>query len=110
MSNVEIRLKSELETETKFKNRSGLEILASIISAALGGARKTHVMYRANLSHSQLQRYLAFLEVRGLVRMIESPSGNASIYKSTEKGVQFLRDYERLGKYLDARNSNEMLE
>jgi len=110
MSNAEIRLKSELETETKFKNRSGLEILASIISAAVGGARKTHVMYRANLSHSQLQRYLAFLEVRGLVRVIESSTGNAAIYESTERGVQFLRDYERLERYLDTANSNAMPE
>jgi len=103
MSNTEIRLKSGvgLETDARFKNRSGLEILASIITAAMGGARKTHVMYRANLSHSQLQRYLAFLEIRGLVKMIESPSGNAAIYESTERGVQFLRDYERLEKYLN---------
>jgi len=112
MSNVEIRLKSGigLETDAKFKNRSGLEILASIISAAMGGARKTHVMYRANLSHSQLQRYLTFLEIRGLVRVIEGTSGHASLYESTERGMQFLRDYERLEKYLDASNAAEILE
>lgn len=86
-----------------FKNRSGLEILASIILAAVGGERKTHIMYKANLSHYQLQRCLTFLELRGLVKVIESRSGNASIYESTERGEEFLREYESMEKYLKMR-------
>jgi predicted transcriptional regulator len=102
MSNAQVRLKngSASEADFRFKNRSGLEILASIISAAVGGARKTHVMYRANLSHSQLQRYLAFLESRGLVRTVEDPTSNAPLYEATDKGLQFLSDYEGLRRYL----------
>jgi predicted transcriptional regulator len=104
MSNAQVRLKngSAPEADFRFKNRSGLEILASIISAAVGGARKTHVMYRANLSHSQLQRYLAFLESRGLVRTVESLAANAPLYEATERGMQFLRDYEALRGYLNS--------
>jgi predicted transcriptional regulator len=91
-----------MSNETRFKNRSGLEILASIISAAAGGARKTHVMYKANLSHSQLQRYLTFLESRGLVKITESPDTNGQIYEATEKGMLFLKDYMRLDRYLNS--------
>ena len=93
---------TEPSAEVKFKNRSGMEILASIVSAAMNGARKTHVMYRANLSHSQLQRYLAFLESRGLVRTVEDPTSNASLYEATDKGLQFLSDYEGLRRYLNS--------
>jgi predicted transcriptional regulator len=109
MSNAQVRLKngSASEADFRFKNRSGLEILASIISAAVGGARKTHVMYRANLSHSQLQRYLAFLESRGLVRAVESLAANAPLYEATERGMQFLRDYEKLGRYLNGTDLTE---
>ncbi|MGQ9513480.1 MAG: winged helix-turn-helix domain-containing protein [Thermoproteota archaeon] len=96
-----------MSSETKFKNRSGLEILASIVSAAVGGARKTHVMYKANLSHSQLQRCLSFLESRGLVRITENPDMNGQIYEATERGIHFLRDYMRLDKYLNSMNKEE---
>jgi predicted transcriptional regulator len=104
MSNAITQLKNGTEpsTESKFKNRSGIEILASIVSAAVNGARKTHVMYRANLSHSQLQRYLAFLESRGLVRTVEDPTSNASLYEATDKGLQFLSDYEGLRRYINS--------
>ncbi|MEM2886206.1 MAG: winged helix-turn-helix domain-containing protein [Thermoproteota archaeon] len=91
-----------VSSETGFKNRSGLEILASIVSATAGGARKTHVMYKANLSHSQLQRYLAFLESRGLVKITDSPDSSGQIYEATEKGMHFLKDYMRLDKYLNS--------
>jgi predicted transcriptional regulator len=112
MSNAQVRLKngSAPNADFRFKNRSGLEILASIISAAVGGARKTHVMYRANLSHSQLQRYLAFLKSRGLVRTVESLAANALLYEATERGMQFLRDYEKLGRYLNGTDLTEPAE
>jgi predicted transcriptional regulator len=93
---------TEPSAEVKFKNRSGMEILASIVSAAVNGARKTHVMYRANLSHSQLQRYLAFMESRGLVRTVEDPTANAPLYEATDKGLQFLSDYEGLRRYINS--------
>jgi predicted transcriptional regulator len=104
VANVMTQLKNGIEpsAEVKFKNRSGMEILASIISAAMDGTKKTHVMYRANLSHSQLQRYLTFLESRGLVRMVEDPTSNAPLCEATDKGLQFLNDYEGLRRYINS--------
>jgi predicted transcriptional regulator len=76
-----------------------MEILANILKVASNGALKTHIMYKANLSHRQLERYLAFLEERGLLAQgVDEDMGNR-IYQITEKGFDFLRDYSRVSGY-----------
>jgi len=79
------------------RNRGRMELLASIVSAAKGGARMTKILYRANLNLGQLRRYLPLLEARGLLRV---GKGRPVVYESTERGLEFLRDYERLVGYL----------
>jgi predicted transcriptional regulator len=80
-------------------NRTRMEILASILKVASNGALKTHIMYRANLSHRQLERYLALLEERGLLAQgIDEDMGNR-IYRITEKGFDFLREYSHVSGY-----------
>lgn len=81
------------------RNRGRMELLASIVSAAKGGARMTNVLYRANLNLGQLRRYLPLLEDRGLLR-VTGGHGRPVVYESTERGLEFLRDYERLVGYL----------
>jgi predicted transcriptional regulator len=76
-----------------------MEILASILKVASNGALKTHIMYKANLSHRQLERYLAFLEERGLLAQgLDEHMGNR-IYRITEKGFDFLREYSHVSGY-----------
>jgi len=80
-------------------NRTRLEILESILKVASNGALKTHIMYKANLSHRQLERYLAFLEERGLLAQgVDEDMGNR-IYRITEKGFDFLREYSHVSGY-----------
>ena len=43
-------------------NRTRVEILASILNVAERATLKTHIMYKANLSHRQLEKYLTFLQ------------------------------------------------
>jgi predicted transcriptional regulator len=55
-------------------------------------------MYRANLSHRQLEKYLSFLETNGLLtRMLDD---DVMKFQITEKGHEFLKDYERIASYL----------
>jgi predicted transcriptional regulator len=76
-----------------------MEILASILKVASNGALKTHIMYKANLSHRQLEKYLAFLEERGLLAQgVDEDLGNR-IYRITEKGFDFLREYSHVSGY-----------
>jgi predicted transcriptional regulator len=76
-----------------------MEILASILKVASNGALKTHIMYKANLSHRQLERYLTLLEERGLLAQgVDEDMGNR-IYRITEKGFDFLREYSHISGY-----------
>ena len=75
--------------------RSDLDIIADILKvAANGGARKTHILYQANLSYRLLQKYLNdALEAR-LLRFEE---GNKR-YFLTSKALQFLSVYKEYAK------------
>jgi predicted transcriptional regulator len=88
------------EKPQQIANRTRLEILASILKVASNGALKTHIMYRANLSHRQLEKYLAFLEETGmLVEHVDEEAGSRT-YRVTEKGVGFLREYSHVSSYI----------
>jgi predicted transcriptional regulator len=87
------------EKPQQIGNRTRVEILASILKVASSGALKTHIMYKANLSHRQLERYLGFLEERGLLAQgIDEDMGNR-IYRITDKGSDFLREYSHVSGY-----------
>ena len=61
---------------------------------------KTHIMYKANLSHRQLTKYLEFVMSNELLQEINDPEDGTRYYDVTEKGIQFLKDYERLSAYM----------
>jgi predicted transcriptional regulator len=86
------------------KYRRRFEIIADVISAAEKGAKKTRIMYFANLSYRLLQKYLGDTVKVGFIR--ESGGG----YESTEKGRIFLERYtEFSGKYSKLVNDFEAL-
>jgi predicted transcriptional regulator len=75
------------------KNRSEIEIMASILrSATRDWEYKTTIMNNAMVSHSQLIRYLAIAVERGLVNY----SDNSGLYRTTEAGQVYLGKYEQL--------------
>jgi predicted transcriptional regulator len=80
-------------------NRTRVEILANILQVASNRTLKTHIMYRANLSHRQLEKYLSFLETNGMLERVLDEDAIMK-YRVTQKGVEFLKDYERLSSYL----------
>jgi predicted transcriptional regulator len=82
-------------------NRTRLEILASVLNVAQHGALKTHIMYKANLSHKQLEKYLGFLKAKGLLEEVPESDESAHMYRITDKGIQFLKDYTHVSNYLD---------
>jgi predicted transcriptional regulator len=88
-----------LETQgAELRNRTRVEILSKILDVAGRGALKTHIMYRANLSHRQLEKYLAFLKENGLLEEASDPD-TGPMYRVTQKGIDFLKDYSRLSGY-----------
>ena len=79
------------------KNRSEIEIMASILrSATKDWEYKTTIMNNAMVSHSQLIRYLAIAVERGLVNYSET----SGLYRITEEGLVYLEKYEQLLRLL----------
>lgn len=79
------------------KNRSEIEIMASILrSATKDWEYKTTIMNNATVSHSQLIRYLAIAVERGLVNYSET----SGLYRTTEAGFLYLEKYEQLLRLL----------
>ena len=73
------------------KYRDRLQIIADILSIADARARKTRIMYQANLSYRLLCRYLDEVVHAGLVKPEED-----DCYVLTAKGREFL---SRHGEY-----------
>ena len=71
------------------KYRRGFEIIADILKAAKNGAKKTRIMYIANLSHSLLEKYLAKTIDIGFIIW------NNDCYQVTERGELFLERFEQ---------------
>jgi len=75
------------------KYRDRLQIVADILSIVIEGARKTRIMYQANLSYKLLCRYLSeVLDARLVVYNDED------FYVLTSKGKEFLSRYEEYSK------------
>jgi predicted transcriptional regulator len=76
------------------KYRSKTEIVAEILQAAKGpnDVTKTRIMYRTFLTYWQLEDYLAILIRSGLLEYLEA----THTYKTTERGLKFLKIYEKM--------------
>jgi predicted transcriptional regulator len=75
------------------KNRSDIEVMASILRSAIHRWEyKTNIMNTAAISHSQLIRYLAVGIEKGLMEC----SDTTGLYKTTESGRFYLKKYEQL--------------
>lgn len=57
-------------------------------------------MYRANLTHERLKKYLEMLLLNDFLE--ESKTGNQTFYILTEKGNKFLMEMRRLKKMSEA--------
>ena len=66
--------------------RSDIEIIGEILR--LGKAGKTEIMYNAELSYYQLQKYLTFLTERGLLERVNHQ--RKIQYQPTSKGKELL--------------------
>ncbi len=80
------------------KRRDKLYIIAEILEIAKEGTLKTQIMYRANLSFTQLNDYLNFMLRINLLEKIEV--NGKEMYEATEKGIDFLQRYREINEML----------
>ena len=72
--------------------RSDIEIIGEILR--LGRAGKTEIMYNAELSYAQLQKYLGFLTEHGLLERVNHNQRKTE-YQPTSKGRELLGYIDR---------------
>ncbi|MGB9741141.1 MAG: winged helix-turn-helix domain-containing protein [Candidatus Bathyarchaeia archaeon] len=85
-------------SDTALKRRDKLYIMAEILDIAKDGTLKTQIMYKANLSFTQLNDYLEFmLKIKLLEKIVENDKEK---YKATEKGLSFLQRYREMTQLL----------
>ena len=72
------------------RRRGRVEIMMDILDQALNGARKTKIMYRANLNFLRFERYFHELSKKGLIEVVDDPDASL-VYRTTERGRELLR-------------------
>jgi len=88
--------------ELNNKRRDRHDIVAEILKTAREGRIKTHIMYKAKLSYSQINSYLqllvdkGFLENNTVIRKRQS----ITLYKTTPKGVYFIENIDTVNQML----------
>jgi predicted transcriptional regulator len=78
------------------QRRSNLEIVAEILKIAKKGAKKTRIVYGANMNFKMLDEYLEKLTKAGLIANSED---NGGLIKTTEKGVEYLQQFYSLQEF-----------
>jgi len=87
------------------RRRSNIEIIADMLRVGENGAGKTEIMYSANMSYAQLQKYLAFMLSHGFINKVKV--GNPSVtYQVTNKGGELLKNINCIMEVLEFGNGH----
>lgn len=84
------------------QRRSDVEIIAEMLRIGEHGAAKTKIMYNANMSYSQMKKYLGFLINQGYLDSVRTCNPYV-IYQATDRGLNLLKSIDGftaiLGQY-----------
>ena len=88
------------------QRRSNIEIIGEMLRIGANGAGKTEIMYSANMSYSQIQKYLKFLLAQGLIHKVELSNPHVT-YVVTEKGNSLRKCIELVLETLNFRELDD---
>lgn len=82
--------------ELNNKRRDRHDIVTEILKTAREGKIKTHIMYKAKLSYSQINTYLQLLVEKGFLEnnTVVRKRQTITLYKTTPKGVHLIENIE----------------
>ena len=88
--------------ELNNKRRDRHDIVAEILKTAREGRIKTHIMYKAKLSYSQINAYLQLLVEKGFLEnnTVMKKRQTITLYKTTPKGVYFIENIDMVNQML----------
>ena len=81
------------------RRRSDIEIIADMLKVGETGAGKTEIMYSANMSYRQIQKYLGYLISQGLIDQIKMDNPSVT-YRVTDSGLKLLQLVDSLKEIL----------
>ena len=88
---------------TMERRRSNIEVIADMLR--LGEAGKTEIMYSANMSYFQLQKYLKFMLQLELINKVMV--GNPVVtYRVTKKGLRLLKSIDGILEILELKEED----
>ena len=76
-----------------------IDVLRAIKKAG-GKLKITHIVYKANLTHTRVQPYLDFLLLNRF--LAEEKTGKETYFAITKKGIAFLSEANKLKELSDA--------
>lgn len=87
------------------KRRNELEIMQNILNISLEGAKKTEILYKNNMSFSQLNNYLDFLMEKEIINLKKDEDENGkqkkTFYVTTKKGEDLLGEINSIMNYFE---------
>jgi predicted transcriptional regulator len=99
-----VHLVVQVINKSTLLHRSKMDIIDNILQAANdGGAKKTHIMYKCNLSFKQLHAYLELLVEMGLLKpvsLVTETNEKLLLFETTKKGQAFIKAYDNLSALL----------
>jgi predicted transcriptional regulator len=77
------------------RRRSDIKIIADMLRVGEKGAGKTEIMYTANMSYSQIQKYLDYLVNQGFIHKVDMDNTMIA-YQVTDSGLKLLKAIDNL--------------
>ena len=81
--------------------RDRVEIISEILNICIKGASKTHIVYQANLNFKTVDPYLMLLIKNNLIEICQ---GKQVRYKTTERGINLMKNINQLNDTLSEPN------
>ncbi len=82
------------------RRRSNIEIIADMLRVGENGAGKTEIMYTANMSYNQIQKYLEYLVNQGFINKVNMDNTMVA-YQVTDTGFKLLKAIDTLLNMLE---------
>ncbi len=86
------------------ERRDKLDIIGDILKAVQdkgGRIKPTHLLYKSNLSHEGMKRYIEELKMK-LMLLEEEDKNQNKFFIITDKGLKFLQDYRKIREFTDS--------
>ena len=76
------------------------DVIYTMLKEAKSRIKKTVLMHRANMSSEQIGIYLPLLVKKELMEELLPNNGDGKMYKTTQKGMEFLETYNLLDSFI----------